>query len=104
MAINVNVQYDGGLLPDIILLTQGYYHRGTHLNAMKRFCICSLRPHLNVLTLPLPDWGMLRRSRYDLSFSLNPRYSGVFVVEVVKVDFNEEVEVRGYTGIIVCST
>ena len=33
MAINiVSVQYNsGGLLPDIILLTQGYYHRGTLL-------------------------------------------------------------------------
>ena len=39
MAINVNVQYNGGLLPDIILLTQYYLHRGTCLNAMKRFCI-----------------------------------------------------------------
>ena len=42
MALNVSVQYNGGLLPDIILLTQCYYHRGTRLNAMKRFCICSL--------------------------------------------------------------
>ena len=45
MAINVNVQYNGGLLPDIILLTQCYFHRGTRLNrlnASKRFCICSL--------------------------------------------------------------
>ena len=43
MAIYVSVQYNGGLLPDIILLTQCYYHnRGTRLNAMKRFCICSL--------------------------------------------------------------
>ena len=42
MAINVIVQYNGGLLPDIILLTQCYLHRGTCLNAMKRFCICSL--------------------------------------------------------------
>ena len=42
MAINVSVQYNGGLLPDIILLTLCYYHRGTRLNAMKRFCICSL--------------------------------------------------------------
>ena len=42
MAINVSVQYNGGLLPDIILLTQFYYHRGTRLNAMKRFfCLCS---------------------------------------------------------------
>ena len=31
MAINVNVQYNGGLL-----------HRVTCLNDMKRFCICSL--------------------------------------------------------------
>ena len=31
MAINVNVQYNGGLLPDIILLTQCYLHRGTNL-------------------------------------------------------------------------
>ena len=63
MAINVNVQYNGGFLPDIILWTQCYLHRGPCLNAMKRFCICSLlippkrfdifspiRPCLNVLT------------------------------------------------------
>ena len=49
MAINVNVQYNGGLLPGIILLTQCYFHRGTLLNAMKKFCICSLFSHLNVL-------------------------------------------------------
>ena len=43
MAIDVSVQYNGGLLPGIMLLTQQcYYHRGTHLNAMKRFCVCSL--------------------------------------------------------------
>ena len=39
LAINVIVQYNGGLLPDIILLTQCSYHRGTRLNAKKRFCI-----------------------------------------------------------------
>ena len=42
MAINVSVQYNGGLLLDIILLNQCYFHRGTLLNAMKRFRICSL--------------------------------------------------------------
>ena len=63
MAINVSVQYDGGFLPDIILLNQCYYHRGTRLNAMKRFCIFSYWSHLNVLTFFPPDWGMLRRSR-----------------------------------------
>ena len=50
MAINVSVQHNGGFLPGIILSTQYYYHRGTRLNAMKRFCICSLSSHLNVLT------------------------------------------------------
>ena len=37
MAINVSVQYNGGLLP-YTLLTQCYFHRGTRLNAMKGFC------------------------------------------------------------------
>ena len=40
MAINASVQYNGGLLFvfDILLLTQCYYHhRGTRLNAIRRF-------------------------------------------------------------------
>ena len=41
MEINVNVQYNGGFLPDIILLTQCYIHWGTCL-IMKRFL--SLQP------------------------------------------------------------
>ena len=32
--INVSAQYNGGFLPDIILLTEGYYHWGTRLNTM----------------------------------------------------------------------
>ena len=42
MAINVSLHYNGGLLPDIILLTQCYLHRGTRFNTMKKVCICSL--------------------------------------------------------------
>ena len=44
MAIDVvGVPYNGGFLPDIILLTQCYYHRGTRLNAsMKMTCIYGL--------------------------------------------------------------
>ena len=36
MVINIelSVQYSSGLLPDIILLTQGYYQWGTRLNTM----------------------------------------------------------------------
>ena len=50
MAIDtVRVQYNGEFLPDIILLTPCYYHRETRLNDMKRFCICSLLSHQNVL-------------------------------------------------------
>ena len=50
MAINVTVLNNGGLLPDIILLTQFHHHRGTRLNAMKRLDLCSLSSHLNILT------------------------------------------------------
>ena len=69
MAINVSVQYNGGLLPGIILLTLCCYHRGTntfkcheevlYLQPMippKRFDIFSL------------DWEMSRRSRRVVIF------------------------------------
>ena len=42
MAINISVQYNGGLIPDIILLTQDYHHRGTRLNIMQRLFLYSL--------------------------------------------------------------
>ena len=42
MVINISIQYNGGFLPDIILLTQGYYHRGTRLNTMEWLCLYSL--------------------------------------------------------------
>ena len=34
MVINISVQYNGGFLPDIILLTQVYYQWGIRLNTM----------------------------------------------------------------------
>ena len=42
MVINISVQYNGGFLPDIILLPQGYLHRYIRLNTMKKLCICCL--------------------------------------------------------------
>ena len=43
MVINISGQYNGGFFPDIILLTQCYYHYwGTRLNTMKWLCIYSL--------------------------------------------------------------
>ena len=41
MAINVSVQHNSGSLPNTILLTLCYYHRGTRLNAMNRSCLGS---------------------------------------------------------------
>ena len=53
MAINnISAQYDDGLLPDITLLTQGYYHLGIRLNATLRFCLYSLSNSI----LLLPCW------------------------------------------------
>ena len=66
MAINLSVQYNGGLLPGVILLTQQcYYHRGTHLNAMKSFFCINLQSMIPPKRFDIfpPDWGMLRRSR-----------------------------------------
>ena len=51
MAISESAQYNnGGVLPDIILLTLCYYHRVTRLKPMNRFCLCSLYSYLNILT------------------------------------------------------
>ena len=44
MVINVSVQYSGGLLPDIILSTQGYYQWGTRLNTMYLVVALYLQP------------------------------------------------------------
>ena len=44
MVININVQYSGGLLPDIILLTQGYYFGGLGGGMLPDFFFCSLFP------------------------------------------------------------
>ena len=71
MAINViSVQYNGGLLPDIILLTQCYYHsRGTRLNAMKRcFVFAAYDSTYKRFDIFPPDWRMPRRSRRVLIF------------------------------------
>ena len=47
MAINIvsSVQYNGGILPDIIMLTHGYYHRETRLT-MYSVCVCVFFPSI----------------------------------------------------------
>ena len=61
MAINVNVQCDGAFLPDIIQLTQCYYHRGNPFKCHEE--VLSLQPMIPSTRFdifPL-DWGMLTR-------------------------------------------
>ena len=65
-----SVQYNGGLLPDIILLTQCRYHRRViRLNALKSFFL-SLQPMIPPKRSDIfpPDWEMLTRSRRVLVF------------------------------------
>ena len=58
MAINVvSVQYNGGSLPDIILLTQGYYHHwGTHLKCHEE--VVFLAGSSEVPRNPLTRWDV----------------------------------------------
>ena len=57
LCFGVYLQNNGGFLPDIILLTLCYYHRGTRLNATKSACPYSMSSHLlNVLTFFPPIW------------------------------------------------
>ena len=45
MAINGSVQYNGWLLPEIIIvLTQRYFRRGTRWYAMKSFFFAAFAP------------------------------------------------------------
>ena len=75
MAINVSVPYNGGFLPDIMLLTLCYYLQGTRLYATKSFCVCSLCSYLNVLTFSsLTGWWVDAQKVYKemrSDFSLN---------------------------------
>ena len=67
--------YNGGLLPDIMLLTQCYNHRGTRLNAMKRFL--SLQPMIPPKRFDIfpPDWGLLRRSGSVQIFNIKQQFT-----------------------------
>ena len=39
--MNASVKYNGGFLPDIILLTQRFYHRGTPFKCHEEVCLCN---------------------------------------------------------------
>ena len=65
MAINISVQYNGGLLPDIILLTQCYMLLPLENPFKCNEEVLSLQPMIPPKRFDIfpPDWGMLRRSR-----------------------------------------
>ena len=89
MAINndVSVQYNGGLLPDIMLLTQCYFHRGTRLyHEEVLYYLQPLIPPKRFDIFP-PDWGMLRRFRRVLIFSLNNSGLGARVLIFFKEQY-----------------
>ena len=44
VSLRGGVQYNGGLLPDIILLTPCYFHRGTRFNAIRGFVFTAFDP------------------------------------------------------------
>ena len=52
LEINVSVQHNAGFIPCIILSTQCYYHRGTRLNAIKRFVLQPIKLMFELLTIP----------------------------------------------------
>ena len=63
MAINVSVQYNGGILPDIILLDPILLASGNPFKCHEE--VLSLQPMIPPKRFDIfpPDWGMLRRSR-----------------------------------------
>ena len=63
MAINVSVQYDGGLLPGIILLASMLLPSGNPFECHEEASF--LQPTIPPRRFDIfpPDWGMLRRSR-----------------------------------------
>ena len=57
LIINVSVQYNSGLLPDIILLTQCYYNRRTRLNYDEALYLPPMIPPTKRFDIFSPDWG-----------------------------------------------
>ena len=77
----VSEQYEGGFLPDVIMLTRyHYYHWGTQLYPMKRFrpysLLCS---HLYVLPPPrlVIGWMLLNS---DINININTGSLDTFIV------------------------
>ena len=75
-----SVQYNGGFLPDIILLTRCYYYRGTRLNVML-FVVSHIQrigcqPEKNYYTVANPARGLLNKEkRRGFVFSaIDPTY------------------------------
>ena len=90
-AINnpINVQYDGGFLLDIMLLSRCYYHiiGEPQLNLMKRFPPCSQCSHLDVLTFPPHHWVDALRVQLAFTFFLKVCVLCVVITFILNVRF-----------------
>ena len=79
MAINVSVQYDGGFLPDIVLLTQCYYRRGTRLKCHEEVLYFQLLIPPKRFDIFSPRLGDAQKvyvhSDFSLNTSLIPKYA-----------------------------
>ena len=71
MAIGVKIQYNGGFLPDIILLTQGYYHWDEELLSLQPMFL----PSYFVIPLECECSGVLDAFRFFFKRGRKPKSS-----------------------------
>ena len=91
MVIKINVQYSsGGLLPDIILLTQGYYQWGTRLNTCSGFVFIAFVMYTEVLLLPCVMVYYIVSGLFLMSFwcpcmaiNVNVQYNGGLLPDII---------------------
>ena len=89
MVINISVQYSGGLLPDIILLTEGYYQWGTRLNTMYQGSGFVFTTFVMYITTTMCD-GVLHCLLFSIFFwcpymaiNVNVQYNGGFLPDII---------------------
>ena len=91
MVVNVSIQYNGGLLPDIILLTLcDYIALANPFNTMKSFCPYSQCSHPNLLTFPprVNAQEVYMRSDFSLNTTRKDTFKVLSKEETVMVHHN----------------
>ena len=93
-----SVQYNGGLLPDILLLTQCYFHRGTRFKCHEE--LLYLQPLIppKRFDIPPPLLGDAQKedlARCDLFFL---EYIYIYIYKYIEVKYKERVWVKDLNG------